>query len=124
MLVRRRFSTYSVKLARSHAGQATGPVAVKRYTVRVHGYGIRVKMGRQTAVGFFVNRFVEAQSADEAKRLAVSMIRELPRLQATIPKEERDALTLDVQEIVELDEDAELPDTQQGLIFYPEQKQN
>ena len=73
-------------------------------------------------MGFYVNWFVEAESEDEAKRLAISMIRELPRLRATLPPEMRDALAVDVDRVSQLEDEGQPPEGGQGLIFYPEKK--
>jgi hypothetical protein len=96
---------------------------MQKYLVRLHGHGIRLKIDRQTAVGFYVNRFVEARSAEEARRLAVTMIRELPRLRAVLSKQKSNTLVVDVEDTTLLDDDTEMPSGQQGLIFYPDQNQ-
>jgi formate-dependent phosphoribosylglycinamide formyltransferase (GAR transformylase) len=96
---------------------------MQKYMVRLHGHGIRLKIDRQIAVGFYVNRFVEAPSAEEARRLAISMIWELPRLRAVLSKQNPNTLVVEVEDTTLLDDDIEMPSGQQGLVFYPDQNQ-
>ena len=89
-----------------------------KYQVTVHGKNFLIDTdGRTAKLGFLTHRYLEAADASAAEYAAVQKVRETERLRQLVRNAPNDPPVMDVDAIVELSADAELPpDT--GFIFY------
>jgi hypothetical protein len=70
-------------------------------------------------IGFYVTRFVEAASAEEAESVALAVLRANPRLAAPVGYPSTSATArIFFEDITEVDAD-DVPSPQPGFAFYP-----
>lgn len=90
------------------------------YEVEINGRNFLLEVdGVAKRVGFYVLRYVDAKSPQEAAQAAVRAIREHESL-ATVLNDRSDPPTIYAEDIIELSEVPQPDEIELGLSFYPE----
>ncbi len=89
-----------------------------RTFIRGENFKMRVE-GKVQALGFYTNRFVEADDQRGAELAALAAIKAEPKLQGTPVNERADPPRIYVEEIEEMHETSR-PDVSHGLMFFRE----
>jgi len=94
---------------------------MKKYHTFIEGRNFHLEMnGKLGKYGFVTNRFIEAQTPEEAENISVQSIREDKKLKSTVLNKKEDPPTLHVTEINELESFEEVNTSATGLIFFSE----
>ena len=96
---------------------------MKKFAVIVHGQNFLIKdddSGVPSLRGFYVNAFIETETAQEAEKIALDLVKELPRLKKTVVNPLNNRPVLSIDESAELNDwpDCTLPLS--GFVFYEE----
>lgn len=94
---------------------------MRKYRVLINGENFLLNFdGRVQKMGFYTNRFVEADNPEDAEQVAIEMMRREDKLKQIVLNDQNDPPKLFVEEIAEVEQ----LETQQGLSFYSEDENN
>jgi hypothetical protein len=78
--------------------------------------------GRKRKMGFYTTRFVEAETAELAKSVAIMAVRELPKLQIAL-NDPSDPPRVEAERVESLDSSQPIERHATGLVLYAEDSQ-
>jgi hypothetical protein len=93
----------------------------KRFRVLLNGENFLIKIdGREQRCGFYTTRVIEAATKDEAKALAIDLVRSEPRIVAMVRKPGSDDAVVSAEEVEEVGQEFAPGEKAMGLSIYLE----
>ena len=96
---------------------------MRGWKVFLNGYNYLFEWeGQKRKMGFYTTRFVEAETAETAKTVAITAVRELPKLRAAL-NDPSDPPRVEAERVEPLDSSQPIERHTTGLVLYAEDGQ-